>query len=123
VSTERASLFASARVDSDREVIYLHIDAERDRQDAKWGGIPGVERRDDHTYAAVLTEEVGECCKAWLERDTKALREELVQTAAVAVAWIEELDRGGAVPRSKSAPFAPATHLTHGQRDDWGVGS
>ena len=83
-----------------REVILLDISSERDRQDAKWGGIPGVDRRDDHTYAAVLGEEFGECCKAWLERDTDSLRAELVQTAAVAVAWIEELDRGGMVARA-----------------------
>ena len=83
-----------------RNGIFWEVDYERDRQDAKWGGIPGVERRDDHTYPAVLTEEVGEACQAWLERDTRALREELVQVAAVAVAWIEELDNGGAVPRA-----------------------
>lgn len=81
--------------DRERERILRLVDAERDRQDAKWGGVPGVDRRDDHTYAAVLTEEVGECCRAWLERDTASLRDELVQVAAVAVAWIEELERGG----------------------------
>lgn len=85
---------------TDRDVILLHISEERDRQDTKWGGVPGVDRRDDHTYAAVLGEEFGEACQAWLERDTAALRAELVQVAAVAVAWIEELDRGGAVPRA-----------------------
>jgi NTP pyrophosphatase (non-canonical NTP hydrolase) len=79
--------------------VFEEIDSERDRQDVKWGGLPGVQRRDDHTYAAVLGEEFGEVCKAWLERDTAALREELIQTAAVAVAWIEELDNGGMVPR------------------------
>lgn len=79
--------------------IYEQIDDERDRQDAKWGGIPGRDRRDDHTYAAVLGEEFGECCKAWLERDVAALREELIQVAAVAVAWVEEIDNGGAIPR------------------------
>jgi NTP pyrophosphatase (non-canonical NTP hydrolase) len=83
-----------------RAVIFSDVDAERERQDAKWGGVPGVERRDEHTYAAVLGEEVGECCKAWLERDTAALRVELVQAAAVAVAWIEELDNGGARTRA-----------------------
>ena len=75
---------------------------ERDRQDAKWGGVPGVDRRDDHTYAAVLGEEFGECSKAWLERNTASLREELVQVAAVAVAWIEELQTAadpGLVPK------------------------
>lgn len=83
-----------------RRAILAEVSVERDRQDAKWGGIPGTERRDDHTYAAVLTEEVGESCKAWLERDTDALREELIQVAAVAVAWVEELDNGGALPRA-----------------------
>jgi hypothetical protein len=68
---------------------------ERERQDEKWGGTPGVDRTDDHTYAAVLGEEFGEVCKAWLERDVAGLRTELVQTAAVALAWIEELDNGG----------------------------
>jgi NTP pyrophosphatase (non-canonical NTP hydrolase) len=83
-----------------RDVILAHIDAERDRQDAKWGGVPGIDRRDDFTYAAVLGEEYGEACQAWLQRDVVALREELIQTAAVAVAWVEELDNGGALPRA-----------------------
>jgi NTP pyrophosphatase (non-canonical NTP hydrolase) len=78
---------------------FLDVNEERDRQDVKWGGIPGIDRRDDHTYAAVLGEEVGEVCKAWLERDVESLRAELVQTAAVAIAWIEELDNGGAQAR------------------------
>lgn len=80
-----------------RETILMMVSAERDRQDVKWGGIPGLERRDEHTYAAVLGEEVGEACKAWLERDLESLREELVQVAAVAVAWLEEITNGGTV--------------------------
>lgn len=83
----------------DRTTILLEVACERERQDFKWGGVPGIERRDDHTYAAVLGEEFGECCKAWLERDMPGLRKELIQTAAVAVAWIEELDNGGAKVR------------------------
>lgn len=83
-----------------RNVILWDISNERDRQDAKWGGIPGRDRRDDHTYAAVLGEEFGEVCKAWLERDVDELRVELIQVAAVAVAWIEELDNSGMVPRA-----------------------
>lgn len=82
------------------EGLYGEIAAERIRQDARWGGVPGIDRRDDHTYAAVLGEEFGECCKAWLERDVPQLRVELVQTAAVA--WIEEIDNGGAIPRGAS---------------------
>lgn len=89
-----------------RRAILAEISAERDRQDGKWGGIPGTDRRDDHTYAAVLGEEFGECCQAWLECDTEALRAELVQTAAVAIAWIEELDNGGMRSRAASQPEA-----------------
>ena len=40
---------------------------------------------------AVLTEEVGEVARAALEHDTDGLRLELVQVAAVAVAWLEAL--------------------------------
>lgn len=83
-----------------RGELVLELGIERARQDAKWGGVPGVDRHDDHTYAAVLGEEFGEVCKAWLERDTENLRVELIQTAAVALAWIEELDNGGARPRA-----------------------
>lgn len=96
----RGSLIV-ARGDVRRQAL-CDVDVERDRQDAKWGGIPGLDRRDDHTYAAVLGEEFGEVCKAWLERDVAALREELIQVAAVAVAWVEEIDNGGALPRQEA---------------------
>jgi hypothetical protein len=81
-----------------RADIYATIDEERARQASKWGG--------DHTWgvgdcsshavpatvkAAVLTEECGEVARAVLERDNDQLRRELVQVAAVAVAWLEAL--------------------------------
>lgn len=78
-----------------RTYIFNEIDVERERQDKKWGGTPGIDRRDDHTYAAVLGEEFGESCKAWLEKNVDSLREELIHTAAVSIAWIEEIDNGG----------------------------
>lgn len=77
---------------SGQRVIVDDILTERERQDSKWGDVPGIDRRNDSTYAAVLGEEFGEVCQAWLERDRRNLREELVQVAAVAVAWLEELD-------------------------------
>jgi NTP pyrophosphatase (non-canonical NTP hydrolase) len=72
--------------------------AERQRQDAKWGS-----QRDlsDPVWLAILTEEVGESAQEVLTRipgNEEAgkghgdLREELVQVAAVAVAWVEALD-------------------------------
>ena len=40
----------------------------------------------------VLSEEVGEVAKAIQERDWTNLRDELTQTAAVCVAWLEALE-------------------------------
>lgn len=45
----------------------------------------------DIVKAAVLTEETGEVVRAVLEDDDDGLRRELVQVAAVAVAWLEAL--------------------------------
>ena len=87
------------------------IDEERKRQDTRWGEqnhpdgtgpgyrIQAIEahRRCDRaarlglvTYRDILEEEVYE---AFAETDAEELRAELVQVAAVAVAWIEKLDR------------------------------
>lgn len=68
---------------------------ERDRQDAKWG----EQNHDPFLYLTVLGEEYGETCQAALDARFKAaslekLREEAVQTAAVALAIVECLDRG-----------------------------
>lgn len=82
--------------------------SERARQDAKWG-----EQNHDFTvWATVLGEEFGETCHAMLhyrsaagqaenvEGDTDPaawlakVRNEAVQTAAVAVAIVEFIDRG-----------------------------
>lgn len=76
----------------------LHdVAAERLKQDIKWG-------QQDHSlglWLAILGEEYGEVCKEVAETqlrplDVPHLREELVQTAAVCVAWIEAIDRGEA---------------------------
>ena len=64
---------------------------ERRFQDEKWGSNRDL---DNGTWGLILGEEVGESCEAALENDMKHLRRELVQVAAVAVAWIEGLDRG-----------------------------
>jgi len=55
----------------------------------------------DFTRLAVLAEEFGEVANAVLETSYGAdgdehLREELIQVAAVAVAWVEAIDRRGA---------------------------
>ena len=43
---------------------------------------------------AILGEEYGEVCRAVCEEDNDQLREELIQVAAVAVAWVQSLDDG-----------------------------
>jgi len=92
--------------------VLAEIAAERDRQDVKWGqqqhpdGTGNLEQgkaaesaRDwcksafgsgYGTWSDILAEEVAE---ANAERDPAKLRAELVQVAAVAVAWIEAIDR------------------------------
>ena len=91
-----------------REDIYTSIGDERDRQRAKWSGMHEwgigdcssrevgalVEYPHDTgalVRLAVLAEECGEVARSVLERDEVNLRTELVQVAAVAVAWLESL--------------------------------
>lgn len=95
--------------------VLADVNAERDRQETKWGeqnhpdGTGGpllvaaaieARRRCESassegrlTYGHILAEEAAE---AFAESDKAALRKELVQVAAVAVAWVEKLDREAA---------------------------
>lgn len=82
-----------------RQEVYALVDAERSRQEHKWRGGHahgyGSCASDDvpmFVKAAVLTEEVGEVARALLDvSEPEVLRAELVQVAAVAVAWLEGL--------------------------------
>lgn len=112
--------------------VLKEVQAERERQEAKWGEQnhangtgPGqyflgkglsapatfgylrdraTEIMDNHvdvgrlTYTDILLEEVFE---AVTESDPDKLREELVQVAAVAVAWVEKIDRDNVRPKRK----------------------
>jgi NTP pyrophosphatase (non-canonical NTP hydrolase) len=62
---------------------------ERARQDAKWG----EQNHGDDRWAVILGEEYGEVCLAINEGLSGELRDELIQVAAVAVAWLEALER------------------------------
>lgn len=82
-----------------RPRVYALIDAERARQAAKWAGPHAWGAGDcssshvaDIVKAAVLTEEAGEVARAVLDHAPSALKTELVQVAAVAVAWLEALE-------------------------------
>jgi len=64
---------------------------ERDRQDARFG-------QQDHTperWCVILGEEFGEVCRAVYDNtlDPAHLRSELIQVAAVALAWLEATER------------------------------
>jgi NTP pyrophosphatase (non-canonical NTP hydrolase) len=79
--------------------IFEEIRKERQKQDDKWG----EQNHKPIEWVAILTEEVGEVSKAALEAHFKQhfwdieklseYRKELLQTAAVAVAMVESLDR------------------------------
>lgn len=63
--------------------------AEMVSQDFKWGADRNLEPL---FWNAILGEEVGEVSKAILENDPN-LRNELIQVAAVAMQWVECIDR------------------------------
>lgn len=68
---------------------------ERDRQDFKFG----EQNHDPAWWMVILAEEVGEASKAicdwrWGSDTVRHIRQELIQSAAVAIAAVECLDRG-----------------------------
>jgi hypothetical protein len=80
--------------------IWTVIQAERRRQRDKWSGPHAWGAGDCSSpdvpapvKAAVLAEECGEAARAALEQNDDQLRKELVQVAAVAVAWLEALSQ------------------------------
>ena len=81
-----------------RGEVYVLIDDERAVQAAQWQAPHYWGEGDCSSQnvavivkSAVLTEECGEVARAVLELDSAAVRRELVQVAAVAVAWLESL--------------------------------
>ena len=70
------------------------VDAERQRQDRKWG----EQNHNDHRWLAILVEEVGELAQAINDDDAGGphagtAEAELIQVAAVAVQWLECYER------------------------------
>ena len=66
--------------------IFGEIKQERKRQDLKFGSQAG---QSDSKWAMIAGEEMGEIHRAILNLDKENLREEIVQLAAVCVAWLE----------------------------------
>lgn len=78
--------------------IWAAIKDERQRQDQ----IFGEQNHDPFKWLSILLEEVGEVAKAindwhWSQESAQAIKEELAQVAAVAVAAIESLQRQGLI--------------------------
>ena len=78
--------------------VFQEVEAERQRQDDKWG----EQNCHDFEWVSILTEEVGEAAAEANEAnfnfgknrgDFTKLRAEVLQVAAIAVAWIEAIDR------------------------------
>lgn len=83
---------------AETDVALMAVKAERMRQNDKWG----IQRHEPSRWLAILGEEFGEVSTEVLKeifgaetsRDvTEDLRTELTHVAAVAVAWIEDIDR------------------------------
>ena len=77
--------------------IFQEVFDERRRQDMRWG----IQNHRPMEWLGVLMEELGEVAKDTVENhwhpdagSIANMREELIQVAAVAVAWIESIDRG-----------------------------
>jgi NTP pyrophosphatase (non-canonical NTP hydrolase) len=70
------------------------IRAERQRQDAKWG----QQHHPAAVWCAILMEEVGEVANAILDSRSTNLEDELIQVAAVSVAWLEAI---GSFPKEQ----------------------
>jgi NTP pyrophosphatase (non-canonical NTP hydrolase) len=84
--------------DEAKKEIMKKILDERDRQDVKWG----EQNHHDLYWLGILMEEVGELAKTIIEQGKeKEIEKEMVQVAAVAVAWLECLDKRKAVPASE----------------------
>src|SRR5690606_23972876 len=64
------------------------VQVERERQAARWG----EPYRHPDAWVRILGEEFGEVCKAVQHGDVNNLIEELVQVAAVAQAFFEQID-------------------------------
>lgn len=78
-----------------RQEAFDLISTERDKQDVKWGE---QRQHPNEIWNLILGEEVGEVNEAVLDLifnngTVTALRDELVQVAAVAICWLETFNK------------------------------
>lgn len=72
----------------------VDIAIERARQDQKWG----IQNHGDQFWLAILVEEIGEVAQAICQStdeggDPSRIRKEIIESAAVAIAWLECIAR------------------------------
>jgi hypothetical protein len=93
ISTKAISTGISTRkVKEKLQDVYIDmIKQERYRQDFKWGECD----HDPALWLAIIGEEYGELCKAYLEGNKEGLEVEAIQVAACCVAMLENLHRTG----------------------------
>lgn len=87
------------------EAVLDLIRTERMRQEKRWG----EQNHSDLYWLGILMEEVGEVARAIIEGYgwEKDRDKELIQVAAVAVAWMEAIDRRGNPYAGKSSEVPP----------------
>lgn len=71
----------------------LKVLNERRRQDEKWGGEKHDDAHESGDWLAILMSELGEVAFATLAHPEKVVAEEIVHVAAVAIAWLEAIQR------------------------------
>lgn len=77
-------------IKTNQEWIMEEVYLERRRQDSKWGANRPISTT---PYLAILMEEIGEAATDTFAGTLDTLRAELIQVAAVAIAWIEAIDQ------------------------------
>ena len=110
MTTERTDTISKERREELQKLALLvqfEVLAERDRQNEKWG----IQRHDSGKWLGILGEEFGEVCQAVnglhfpldaKETDADNLYNELIQVAAVAQAWAEQLKEAKGVTKCHS---------------------
>lgn len=136
MTTETSMQISPEQADAIGRVL-ADVHEERIRQLRKWG----VQRRADDTGGATLQGEAEqakrtcqameehvkggagwrlvlaeEAAEAFAEREPAPLRAELIQTAAVCVAWVEDLDSRGVLPTTGAAGISPLVDQLRGLR-------
>ena len=72
-----------------RTSVFDKINLERKRQLDMWG----IQNHSDPKWMLILQEELGEAAKEFLEQKENLAVDELIQCAAVIVAWLEQKER------------------------------